>query len=161
MRATPPATDRMRVGFLLNGDDTPKIAFKSQDEEVPHTPVSIMWTSNADSGGRHERRIGMDVKCGRRKGGIAKTAKRFLCGICGFAFGMRSNLKRHIMTVHEHRRGFRCTSCDAAFGLKQNLATHVRVKHDKSRPFECDICGFRFGYKQVLQNHRRNIHGMS
>ena len=89
-----------------------------------------------------------------------KKERRFVCRECGFAFGMRSNLKRHVMTVHEDRRHFRCSICGAAFGLKQNLLTHVRVKHERSRPFACDVCGVCFGYKQVLQNHRRNIHGL-
>lgn len=90
-------------------------------------------------------------------------AKRraFACTQCGFVFGMRSNLKRHIATVHEAKRSFACHVCHAAFGLKQNLATHVRVKHEKQRPFRCAVCRAAFGYKQVLQNHRRNIHGHS
>lgn len=85
--------------------------------------------------------------------------RRFSCEICGFAFAMRSNLKRHIVTVHEEQRQFKCELCGSAFGLKQNLATHVRVKHEKSRPYGCEVCGQRFGYKQVLQNHQKNIHG--
>lgn len=88
-----------------------------------------------------------------------KKAKRFKCESCGSAFSMRSNLRRHVKTVHEDRRGWRCDICGAAFGLKQNLCTHVRVKHEKLRPFTCDACGGTFGYKQVLQNHRRSIHG--
>lgn len=89
----------------------------------------------------------------------SQKEKKFECDICGFAFGMKSNLKRHVMTVHEDRRGWHCNICGASFGLKQNLGTHVRVKHEKKRPFTCDACGVSFGYKQVLQNHRRNIHG--
>lgn len=84
--------------------------------------------------------------------------KTFSCEQCGFLFGMRSNLKRHVHTVHEDRRTFSCNICNSAFGLKQNLATHIRVKHEKQRPFQCDVCKQSFGYKQVLQNHRRNIH---
>lgn len=95
------------------------------------------------------------------KGNSSSGKKRsFPCSMCGFVFGMRSNLKRHVLTVHEDRRTFRCETCQASFGLKQNLETHVRVKHHKQRPFSCDACALSFGYKQVLQNHRRNIHGL-
>ncbi len=58
--------------------------------------------------------------------------KTFPCEQCGFLFGMRSNLKRHVLTVHEDRRTFTCPICNSAFGLKQNLATHIRVKHEKT-----------------------------
>lgn len=85
--------------------------------------------------------------------------KVFPCTQCGFVFGMRSNLKRHVSTVHDDLRAFRCEVCPASFGLKQNLVTHVRVKHERRRPFSCETCGQKFGYKQVLQNHIRNIHG--
>jgi len=88
-----------------------------------------------------------------------KRARRFPCEQCGYIFGMRSNLKRHILTVHEEQRRYACKFCNKAFGLKQNLTTHVRVKHEKARPFRCEICMAAFGYKQVLVNHRRNIHG--
>lgn len=89
----------------------------------------------------------------------AAGKKVFPCTQCGFVFGMRSNLKRHVSTVHDDLRAFRCEVCPASFGLKQNLVTHVRVKHERRRPFSCETCGQKFGYKQVLQNHIRNIHG--
>lgn len=93
------------------------------------------------------------------RGEIGPSGKKlFPCSQCGFVFGMRSNLKRHVSTVHEDQRMFTCEVCPASFGLKQNLVTHVRVKHERRRPFSCDTCGQKFGYKQVLQNHVRNIH---
>lgn len=107
------------------------------------TPTSIMKTG---SGGNGEKK--------------KKVERRYMCDRCGFAFGMKSNLKRHVATVHEDRRLFRCKMCESAFGLKQNLTTHVRVKHEKRRPFVCGVCGLAFGYKQVLQNHQRSIHQM-
>lgn len=109
--------------------------------------------------GRGQGYISTSLGAGDTNGQTSLKEKKFECELCGFAFGMKSNLKRHIMTVHEDRRLWRCNICGASFGLKQNLGTHVRVKHEKRRPFACDTCGVSFGYKQVLQNHRRNIHG--
>lgn len=111
------------------------------------------WPAAAHDG------AGSSGGAGSEGGSAGGEGKRlFPCGQCGFVFGMRSNLKRHISTVHEDRRGFRCGICAASFGLKQNLVTHVRVKHERRRPFACETCGLTFGYKQVLQNHVRNIH---
>lgn len=152
--------DRMSVEFLLNDvrESLQRDEKESEKEGLSQTPKSIMRSVENEEIPRMS--VGAKSKAStERRRGVCKT-KRFGCEICGFAFGMRSNLKRHIMTVHEDRRGFVCGICDAAFGLKQNLATHVRVKHDKSRPFACEVCGYSFGYKQVLQNHRRNMHGL-
>lgn len=124
--------------------------------------ASTKTGSGLDSGNGNGNGIGNGRKTGADKG-VSDCAgnggrRLFPCTQCGFEFGMRSNLKRHISTVHEDQRGFRCDVCGASFGLKQNLVTHVRVKHERRRPFSCDTCGLKFGYKQVLQNHVRNIH---
>jgi Zinc finger, C2H2 type len=91
--------------------------------------------------------------------GPANKKKGYACGVCGFVFGMKSNLTRHVSTVHLSRRAWTCGTCGASFGLKQNLETHVRARHERRRPFACCECGLAFGYKQVLQNHVRHIHG--
>lgn len=137
---------RMSVNFLLNDEPGRRASLEES---------SIGVGNGKGAGGAK----GM----GKAKSlwGVAKDKeRRFVCEKCGGGFGMRSNLKRHIATVHENKRVFRCELCDAAFGLKQNLCTHVRVKHMKVRPFKCEVCAQRFGYKQVLQNHRRSIHGL-
>lgn len=136
--------DRMRVDYLLNGDNRKK------------SPSSIMKTSGVESSCKLPASKGSSSWDKSEK----KKQRKYECSQCGFCFGMRSNLKRHVMTVHEDRREFRCRFCDAAFGLKQNLVTHIRVKHERKRPFVCEVCSYSFGYKQVLQNHRRNIHGL-
>jgi hypothetical protein len=110
------------------------------------------------SGDPDEERPAPSAQGASIAGVMIGNRRSFPCGECGFVFGMRSNLKRHILTVHEDKRIFRCALCQASFGLKQNLVTHVRVKHERRRPFACPVCRLTFGYKQVLQNHIRNIH---
>lgn len=122
---------------------------------VTETPKSIMVRS--DSGGMGVR--GRCVEKGRRGVGEGKV-RRFVCETCGFAFAMKSNLKRHRQTVHQRVKEFLCEYCGSMFGLKQNLLTHIRVRHERRKDFVCEVCGEEFGYKQVLQNHCRNIHGM-
>lgn len=136
---------RMSVEFLLNDE--------------PGRSASVESSSSGGTGRSMGGAKGIRKSKSLWSGGKEKE-RRFVCEQCGCAFGMRSNLKRHISTVHEQRRIFRCELCGAAFGLKQNLCTHVRVKHLKVRAFECEVCRYCFGYKQVLQNHRRSIHGL-
>lgn len=96
----------------------------------------------------------------RKHSSSSNSVKTYQCKICGTSFAIKSNLKRHISTVHEDRRQYMCRICGMSFGLKQNLDTHIQAKHEKKRPYHCDLCGSRFGYKHVLQNHSRNIHGL-
>lgn len=169
------ASSRMCLNYLLNNE-------RESEKQTPATtsttgtPKSVICQSIGDgqnyrnTGNTHRHtdnstggRLGSVEGLGNSPeiiGGSSSKEKKFVCEQCGTGFGMKSNLKRHIMTVHEDRRGYQCVTCGAAFGLKQNLATHIRVKHEKRRPFQCDVCGVSFGYKQVLQNHRRNIHGI-
>lgn len=190
-RHTPPSARsaaRMRVDYLLN-DEGEEANVGSTFAGRSETPKSVIWddlgegrtsgsgisssSSTSSSSRKHKSGAGGGTGTdgtgtgtgGHESGMGGKTSgskeKKFQCDQCGFAFGMKSNLKRHVMTVHEDRRCWRCDICGAAFGLKQNLGTHVRVKHEKRRPFACDVCSVSFGYKQVLQNHRRNIHGLT
>lgn len=165
--------ERMRVDYLLNGPSSgrgsgnPKVKSSSRDAMHHHRHQQSrevrqsLEQTHAGAARSMSRTDGSTVgsKADKKGGGPDGEKRRFSCEICGFAFAMRSNLKRHVVTVHEERRGFKCGLCGSAFGLKQNLATHVRVKHEKSRPYGCEVCGQRFGYKQVLQNHQKNIHG--
>lgn len=151
----------------LVGVEMPPITESLLDIPPTTQPVTgesdTLSTGNASSTtntkGGNDDSASVNWSTGRR-GRVRDNGKKrsFPCPQCGFVFKMRSNLKRHIATVHEDRRSFVCDICQTSFGLKQNLVTHVRVKHERSRPFACDICGMTFGYKQVLQNHVRNIH---
>jgi hypothetical protein len=134
----------------------------NMSDSLKASESTLTFSKMRQSGSFRSRSAGVDTDPWAHENALAGVViddKRcFPCQQCGFIFGMRSNLKRHILTVHEDRRIFGCDLCSASFGLKQNLVTHVRVKHERRRPFSCIICGLTFGYKQVLQNHVRNIH---
>ena len=50
----------------------------------------------------------------------------------GVAFGQKSDLKRHIETVHEKRRDHVCGYCKgAAFGTASTLKAHISAIHLK------------------------------
>lgn len=159
----------MQLDYLLNDAKVVDRTESSKARSGSETPKSVMCGSIMDinyvqrgTSQTLERTRSTDKHSleNKKSSPSASKEKKFQCEQCGAIFGMKSNLKRHVLTVHEDRRGHQCQICGAAFGLKQNLATHVRVKHEKMRPFQCDACGANFGYKQVLQNHRRNIHGL-
>lgn len=159
----------MHLDYLLNDTKISERPELNKTRSGPETPKSVMcgtimeasYVKRGSSQGL-ERIDTVEKHKSEAKAASSTSSKerKFRCEQCGSSFGMKSNLKRHVMTVHEDRRGHQCQICGAAFGLKQNLATHIRVKHEKMRPFQCDACGANFGYKQVLQNHRRNIHGL-
>lgn len=168
-------SSRMHLDFLLNDAEKtttqaygPTNGFGTKKQRFVGCEVIAGVQQNCNghryvgsSGEEGEYSTEQTMKVINDPGHRSVKSKKFSCERCGAGFGMKSNLKRHVMTVHEDRRGYQCKICGAAFGLKQNLVTHIRVKHERRRPFQCNICGISFGYKQVLQNHRRNIHGMA
>lgn len=80
------------------------------------------------------------------------------CAICGTRFARRSNLYKHLRSVHEHVRKFSCDLCSLKFKRQDHLIKHKRSVHAKVRKFTCDICGIGFAEKFNRDKHRRNIH---
>ena len=59
----------------------------------------------------------------------------------GVAFGEKSNLTRHLDTVHLERREHTCRYCPGvAFGQKSDLTKHVNMVHLKLREHACPYC---------------------
>ena len=58
----------------------------------------------------------------------------------GAAFSPRSNLNRHIESVHEGKKSFKCNVYDTAFSEKSTLNGHIESVHDRKKPFQCNIC---------------------
>lgn len=80
------------------------------------------------------------------------------CPRCDAKFGQKSNLNKHIRTVHENRRPFVCDRCPSTFGHKNLLVEHVRTAHDGERPFVCDQCGVSFGRRSNKYQHVQMVH---
>ncbi|KAK3860011.1 hypothetical protein Pcinc_033907 [Petrolisthes cinctipes] len=64
--------------------------------------------------------------------------KKFVCEVCGKAFGSNSKLARHIPR-HTGIRNFECEECGKRFLSKCNLNAHT-VNHRGVRNFECTEC---------------------
>lgn len=80
------------------------------------------------------------------------------CNKCRQRFARRSNLFKHLRSVHEEIRRFACTSCDLKFKRQDHLLKHTRSVHAKIRKFSCDICGIGFAEKFNRDKHRKSIH---
>ena len=66
--------------------------------------------------------------------------KVHLCSLCDYVTNRRSNLSRHLETMHEEggeeRREWEC--CDLRFSTKSHLKNHRKVCHAKG--YQCTAC---------------------
>ena len=60
------------------------------------------------------------------------------CNICHKTFGMKSDLNRHVKSVHDKIKDFNCDQCDKAFGQNGNLNRHIMIVHSKIKAFKCN-----------------------
>ena len=75
--------------------------------------------------------------------------------MCEYASSKRSDLAKHIKSVHEKKRDFECAWCDYSASAKVNLAQHVRGVHEKRREFKCTECDYAASQKWILAQHIR------
>ena len=53
------------------------------------------------------------------------------CAMCDKTFTRRSDLKRHILNIHEGIKPFRCDLCPVSFSQITNLRDHYRKQHNQ------------------------------
>lgn len=80
-----------------------------------------------------------------------KEHKRFVCEICGSAFLVAPQLRKHMVT-HERNRRFKCDICAATYTRSPALIKHRRT-HPEPLPFACNICGKGYYSARTLQAH--------
>lgn len=96
----------------------------------------------------------------------ARRAKVHPCPLCDAAFASRSDVTRHVTTVHERRRQWPCEHPGCKFtGLqKGHLTTHVAAVHHAARPYVCTECNtpgrppFRAISRSAVERHVRRVH---
>lgn len=89
---------------------------------------------------------------------VHKRVKEFECNICGAKFGLKADLRRHRYRLHESR-AFSCDKCGRSFAEQDQLQLHIRKVHEEdSRPWECKQCGLRFGRKSSMTRHEQTVH---
>lgn len=58
-----------------------------------------------------DRRWGVEKRRDSGGGRSGDRAKAFACRLCGYRFGQKGSLHRHIAAVHERRRPYECSVC--------------------------------------------------
>lgn len=80
------------------------------------------------------------------------------CPTCKYKFARRSNLLKHIRSIHQKERRFGCVRCGYYFKRRDHRDKHIKSVHLKERNFSCDICGVAFAEKFNRDKHRTTIH---
>lgn len=81
---------------------------------------------------------------------------RFTCHICGMSVTCKRYLKTHIKSIHERAHTYDCTHCDKKFSLRSNLNRHVRSLHAANEKiYRCDLGSKTFSMQNYLNIHRR------
>ena len=97
---------------------------------------------------------------GLRRHNLHHQPKTVLCCRCGAMFHERSDLKRHVTSVHTEEKKLSCSTCNRKFKLQEKLTTHMR-RHLNPRPHKCNICRCAYSQKRSLTKHRAEIHGIT
>ena len=71
---------------------------------------------------------------------------------------MKSNLKTHILSIHEKVKPYKCEICDYKCLTMEILKIHLISFHKGMKPFKCNICEYEFSSKYTLNNHVSTIH---
>ena len=74
---------------------------------------------------------------------IKITAIEHTCDVCRKSFTWKSNLTRHINTIHLGFKNHPCDKCNMNFSLKSNLTRHINAIH-LGLKHPCDECKMNF-----------------
>lgn len=84
---------------------------------------------------------------------VLKSTVIFHCETCQKAFEKKSNLVRHVKTVHPGL--YHCTECSEQFAGPADLLRHMRQEHHELTSYNCLDCGELFATKSELLCHRK------
>ena len=80
------------------------------------------------------------------------------CPQCGKAFIQPSDLRRHVVAVHEGLKQHVCVTCGKAFSDYANLRKHIRSVHEGQKNYKCEYCGKAFFDKTQHKKHVMGVH---
>ncbi|KAI9930578.1 hypothetical protein ASPWEDRAFT_27098 [Aspergillus wentii DTO 134E9] len=83
------------------------------------------------------------------------SANGLQCTVCGYRFTRRSNCREHMKRHDPSRKKTHpCGQCERLFGRRSDLQRHVDSIHRGLRKYGCDLCGRRFTRQDTLSRHR-------
>lgn len=132
--------DVNKIGFILldQPDDSMDIDFELTPEITSQPPVMISAVSSRSTA----------VKADKTKN---------ICHICHRVFMSRSNVRRHLNTVHSGK-SLQCETCDVTFENQKLLSHHLNTFHKHTHTsdcvkFSCDKCGQELTTKEGMEKH--------
>ena len=85
--------------------------------------------------------------------------KHLKCSKCSYETFDRSNLKKHIKSVHDKIRDYVCCECGFSASTSNILSRHIKCVHDKIKDHFCEECEYAASDKRGLMRHIRSKHG--
>lgn len=79
---------------------------------------------------------------------------------CEKLFPLKSNLKKHVESVHHKMRPYKCHLCPRTFYERCKLSGHIQTVHHNERRFPCSFqgCTSRFKQSSDCKRHIREVH---
>ncbi|KAM7347792.1 uncharacterized protein ACRADG_007274 [Cochliomyia hominivorax] len=90
---------------------------------------------------------------------INHDERKFVCGICGFAFKEKYNLRSHLLR-HSNQKHYSCTQCPKRFFTKMEMRFH-EYRHKGERSYLCQHCGMGFVSSSSLAQHNKKQHSLN
>ena len=90
---------------------------------------------------------------------VEQIKKKVMCDLCGKNFNSKSNLSRHVKTLHLQLNKKDCDSCNKTFRDANSLKIHIATIHNKKGISICEVCDKTFTSKKILKIHVNTIHG--
>ncbi|KAE8147275.1 hypothetical protein BDV25DRAFT_142915 [Aspergillus avenaceus] len=114
-----------------------------QDDAAPNMPIEVILDWAKPEGEVADKRCKVPPASGLQ------------CTICGAWFTRRSNCREHMKRHDpSQRKSYPCEFCDRPFGRRTDLRRHVDSIHHGIRKFGCEQCGQRFSRHDTLSRHQ-------
>ncbi|XP_071439174.1 uncharacterized protein [Hetaerina americana] len=81
----------------------------------------------------------------------------FACDYCGKSYGLKPELRNHIVNCHLTPDPQKCTVCHRSFTNEEELREHSKT-HPKGKMFYCAVCEECFCFKTELRMHIMEVH---
>ncbi len=76
-----------------------------------------------------------------------------VCDMCNATYTHKSDLARHMTTLHPDHPGYDCPICSRHFAIQSYLREHLKT-HTKVKEFACVLCPRTFRYENALIKHQ-------
>lgn len=86
-----------------------------------------------------------------------RKKQTYTCPHCKKNYTKKTQLKEHVMSVHENNTPYACDICPRKFALRLSLKSHKSTVHGNAK---CDICQRVLSNQTDLGRHQLKVHGV-